>query len=272
MLQPALPMSQLPLPHEQYLAQHGDFPQMSSPLGGGLHSYVHHAHDGSPYYQPAGAVGGLERGFEGEAESLALARGYSSPGAYASPRHYASPRDQPYSPGARHAATPQPQAQYPASPAAFSAPSPPRAGYGSPGVNVNVNVGASRGFAARSPLYASSPAAYRQQPAHEPLPLGGFARSPAPAGAVGGVNAVGGGVGGASTPFPAASPAGAALHSYTPSPAHTPYSHHSSPAPAPLTPAYTDSHHFGTQVRHLIFLLHVFAKTVYYIHRSPTMF
>lgn len=236
MLQPALPMSQLALPHEQYLAQHGDFPQMASPLGAGLHSYAHHAHDGSPYYQPNSAVGGLERGFEGEAESLALARGYSSPGAYGSPRHYASPRSQPYSPGARPAATPQPQ--YPASPAAFSAPSP----------GVNVNVAASRGFAARSPLYASSPAAYRQQPAHEPLPLGGFARSPAPAGAGGGVNAVGG----ASTPFPAASPAGAALHSYTPSPAHTPYSHHSSPAPAPLTPAYTDSHHFGTQVRRLL--------------------
>lgn len=68
--------------------------------------------------------------------------------------------------------------QFPSSPAAFSAPSPPRAGYGSPGVGgVGVvggvgGVGGSRGFAARSPLYASSPAAYRQQPspAAQPQP------------------------------------------------------------------------------------------------------
>ena len=147
--------------------------------------------------------------------------------------------------------------QFPSSPAAFSAPSPPRAGYGSPGLGGVGGVGA-RGFAARSPLYASSPAAYRQQPSpaaqpqprfsHDPLSFardgaqsggaaGGFARSPAPVGVVGG----------GSTPFPAASPAGGAgaLHSYTPSPAHTPYSQHSSPAPAPLTPAYTEAHHFA---------------------------
>lgn len=53
--------------------------------------------------------------------------------------------------------------------------------------------------------------------------------------------------GGGTTPFPAASPAGG-LHSYTPSPAHTPYSQHSSPAPS-RTPTYTDSHHFAPQVR-----------------------
>lgn len=65
-----------------------------------------------------------------------------------------------------------------------------------------------------------------------------YARSPAPAG-----------VGGATTPFPAASPAGAgALHSYTPSPQHTPYSQHSSPAPPSRTPTYADSHHYAHPV------------------------
>ncbi|XP_041984170.1 transcriptional activator MN1-like isoform X3 [Aricia agestis] len=279
MIQPQLSLSQLP--HEQQFL-HGEFPQqMASPIPQSMMYGVQHQQmpDGSPYYQPNNA-GGMDSPLEvGGGGGGLLSRGYASPGGagaagYASsPRAvYASPRSQPYSPTPqRLAATPQPQhqdlsapQQFPSSPAAFSAPSPPRAPYSSPGVGGVGNVGGvgvgnvgnvggvgSRSFAARSPLYASSPAAYRQQPSpaaqprfsHE-MPFSRdatpqaqsapYARSPAPAGVVGVV-------GGGSTPFPAASPAGA-LHSYTPSPAHTPYSHHSSPAPT-----YTESHHFSNQ-------------------------
>ncbi|XP_047519427.1 atrophin-1 isoform X2 [Pieris napi] len=251
MLQPQL-SSMSSLPHEQFMG-HGDYPsQMPSPLQQGMLYQHHQQHqqmsDGSPYYQPNNG-GGMDSPLD-VSGSLGLGRA-----GYVSPRGvYASPRSQPYSPTPqRLAATPQPQGQgqqYPSSPAAFSAPSPPRGSFGSPGVRVGGT------FAARSPLYASSPSYQQPSPApqsqprfaHEQMAYGRdpgaqsqtvpYSQSPVPA--------VGVMSGGNSTPFPAASPAGGTLHSYTPSPAHTPYSHHSSPAaPAPLTPAYTESHHFS---------------------------
>ncbi|KAJ0171219.1 hypothetical protein K1T71_013418 [Dendrolimus kikuchii] len=218
----------------------------------------------------------------------ALGRGYGSPGPgaggqfCASPRGvYASPRSQGYSPSPhRPAGTPQPQ--FPSSPAAFGAPSPPRAGAGggggggggggagAAGAAGGYHSPAARGgsFSARSPLYAHSPAhqtyqhphpspatqnRFSQSPhPHHPHPYSRspapqsqgrpYSRSPAPVGGGGGGGGAGAGAGG-TTPFPAASPAGA-LPPYTPSPAHTPYSHHSSPAP-PRTPTYTDTaHHY----------------------------
>lgn len=72
-----------------------------------------------------------------------------------------------------------------------------------------------------------------------------FSRSPAPVGPAAG--------GAAGATFPQASPA--ALHSYTPSPAHTPYSQHSSPAPS-RTPTYTDTHHFQPQVSDVVVHYH----------------
>ncbi|KAH9644964.1 hypothetical protein HF086_003294 [Spodoptera exigua] len=87
--------------------------------------------------------------------------------------------------------------------------------------------------------FSQSPHPHHPHPySHSPAPQGRpFSRSPAPVSGVGGVGGVG------TTPFPQASPAGA-LHSYTPSPAHTPYSQHSSPAPA-RTPTYTEPHHYA---------------------------
>ncbi|XP_026730669.1 trithorax group protein osa [Trichoplusia ni] len=263
------------LPHDQgYLAAvSGDFPpQLPSP--GLLYPHQQHqqlTNDAGNYFQQQPPNSGMDSPLDVGSALGGLSRGYSSPGGpggpgagYAgSPRAvYASPRSQGYSPSpARPAGTPQPQEQtllhqFPSSPAAFSAPSPPRAGagagYGSPAARAAP-------FSGRSPLYAHSPAPYphqqaQQSPApqarfsqsphphhphpysHSPAPQSQarpYSRSPAPVS------------GGGTTPFPAASPAGG-LHSYTPSPAHTPYSQHSSPAPS-RTPTYTDSHHFAPQ-------------------------
>ncbi|XP_075986990.1 thymine DNA glycosylase isoform X3 [Anticarsia gemmatalis] len=248
----------------------GDFPpQLPSPLAQGSLLYPHQQHqqinnDAPNYFQQQQPNQGMESPLDVSNPLAGMGRGYSSPGGgyAASPRGvYASPRSQGYSPSpARPAGTPQPQ--FPSSPAAFSAPSPPRAGaggaggYGSPAPRPAP-------FSGRSPLYAHSPAPYQHQQAqkspapqarfsqsphpHHPHPYSHspapqfespqaqgrpFSRSPAP--------------GGGGAPFPAASPAGAgALHSYTPSPAHTPYSQHSSPAPAPRTPTYSEPAHFA---------------------------
>ncbi|XP_050555191.1 uncharacterized protein LOC126911559 isoform X4 [Spodoptera frugiperda] len=276
---PAPPLQALHSHDAPYMAA-GDFPaQLPSP--GLLYPHQHHQHhqqlapDSNNYFQqqPPNSEGGLG-GMESSGLDVSgggggmlggMARGYGSPGGYAaSPRGvYASPRSQGYSPSpARPAGTPQPQESgvmhgFPASPA-FSAVSPPRAGsgggYSSPAARAAP-------FSARSPLYAHSPAPYAHQQAQSPAPQARFSqsphphhphpyshspapqsqgrpfsRSPAPVGGVGGVGGVG------TTPFPQASPAGA-LHSYTPSPAHTPYSQHSSPAPS-RTPTYTESHHY----------------------------
>lgn len=271
--------------HDGYLSHSagGDFPsQLPSPLSQGSLLYPHQQHhnqqltnDTPNYFQQQPSNQGMESPLDVSNPLAGMGRGYASPGGggyAASPRGvYASPRSQGYSPSpARPAGTPQPQ--FPSSPAAFSAPSPPRAGgggggsggYGSPAPRPAP-------FSGRSPLYAHSPAPYQHQQAqqspggqaqvqarfsqsphahhahhythaHSPAPSQPqsqgppFSRSPVP---VGGVNVVGG-----TTPFPAASPAGGGLHSYTPSPAHTPYSQHSSPAPPPRTPTYTEPHHF----------------------------
>ncbi|KAJ8707557.1 hypothetical protein PYW08_010809 [Mythimna loreyi] len=263
------------LPHEQgYLGGVGDSfpPQLPSPLAQGSLLYPHQQHqqltnDSGNYFQQQPPNSGMESPLEAPGAMLGgMARGYASPGGYAaSPRGvYASPRSQGYSPSpARPAGTPQPQEQsmlhqFPASPAAFSAPSPPRAGYGSPAPRAAP-------FSGRSPLYAHSPASYQHQQAQSPAPQARFSQSPHPhhphpyshspapqsqsrpfsrSPAPGAGTGVGGGGAGGAVPFPAASPA--ALHSYTPSPAHTPYSQHSSPAPS-RTPTYTDTHHFQPQ-------------------------
>ncbi|XP_059047003.1 collagen alpha-1(I) chain [Achroia grisella] len=287
MLQPQLPSLQ-PLPHEAPYLGHSEFQsQLPSPLGQSSLLYQHQQHqhphqqpphqqhqqplsDGSSYFQPPGS--GVGPGLESplDVSGALLGRGYGSPGAgpagpagpggagpggpggagyAASPRAvYASPRSQGYSPGpARPAGTPQPQ--YPSSPAAFSAPSPPRAGYGSPagrgGGGPGAGAGAGPGgggggapgpaggasFAGRSPLYSHSPAPYLQQaspaapPRYSQSPhphhphAHPYSRSPAPQAQARPYSRspapVGGGAGGAgpaggTTPFPAASPAGAA--------------------------------------------------------------